>query len=214
MKEYRDRICIAIVGLVFASLVFAAWVLPPKEFSDSERRKLAQFPEFSLAAVRDGSFVEKFERYAQDQFPMRDTFRTVKAFLAYDMYRQLDNNGIYLQDGYAAKLEYPLDEDSVHHAADRFGYIYENFLVDKNVKAYVSIVPDKGYFLQGRMVIWAWIMKNCFRSCRIGCLMLRILIFAGRLTFRIITGQIRIGARRGLWMLRRRLRRGWAAPFR
>ena len=60
MKEYRDRICIAIVGLVFASLVFAAWVLPPKEFSDSERRKLAQFPEFSLAAVRDGSFVEKF----------------------------------------------------------------------------------------------------------------------------------------------------------
>ena len=150
MKEYRYRICIAIVGLVFASLVFAAWVLPPKEFSDSERRKLAQFPEFSLAAVRDGSFVEKFERYAQDQFPMRDTFRTVKAFLAYDMYRQLDNNGIYLQDGYAAKLEYPLDEDSVHHAADRFGYIYENFLVDKNVKAYVSIVPDKGYFLAGK----------------------------------------------------------------
>lgn len=150
MKEYRDRICIAIVGLVFASLVFAAWVLPPKEFSDSERRKLAQFPEFSLAAVRDGSFVEKFERYAQDQFPMRDTFRTVKAFLAYDMFRQLDNNGIYLQDGYAAKLEYPLDEDSVHHAANRFGYIYENFLADKNVEAYLSIVPDKGYFLAGK----------------------------------------------------------------
>lgn len=150
MKKYRDRICIAIVGMVFASLAFAAWALPPKEFSASERRKLAQFPKFSLTAVKDGSFVEKFERYAQDQFPMRDTFRTVKAFLAYDMFRQLDNNGIYLQDGYAAKLEYPLDEDSVHHAADRFGYIYENYLADKNVKAYLSIVPDKGYFLAGK----------------------------------------------------------------
>lgn len=150
LKKYKNLIFIVIVGLVFVSMTLAAWVLPSREFSDSERRKLAQFPEFSLDAMEDGSFQKKFESYTQDQFPQRDTFRTIKACSAYYMLGQLDNNGIYIKDGYAAKLEYPLNEDSVNHAADRFGYIYKNFLADKNLNIYLSIVPDKSYFLAGR----------------------------------------------------------------
>ncbi len=147
MKKYKDMICVAIVGLFFVSLTLAVWVLPSKEFSHSERRKLAQLPELSYGAVKDGSFITEFESYTQDQFPLRDTFRTVKAFLTYYMFRQPDNNGIYMEDGYAAKLEYPLNEKSVNHAADRFEYIYENFLADKNLNICFSIVPDKSYFL-------------------------------------------------------------------
>lgn len=147
MRKYKHISCVAIVGLVFVSMTIAAWILPSKEFSDSERRKLAQFPELSLGTVEDGSFIKKFENYTQDQFPMRDTFRTIKAFITYNMFGQLDNNGIYMKEGYAAKLEYPLNENSVNHAADRFGYVYEKYLADKNLKIYLSIIPDKSYFL-------------------------------------------------------------------
>lgn len=147
MKKYKHMICVVFVGLIFVSMSIAAWIKPSREFSDSERRKLAQFPEISPGAVEDGSFIEKFENYTQDQFPMRDTFRTIKAFSTYYMFGQLDNNGIYMKDGYAAKLEYPLNEESVNHAADRFKYIYENFLADKSLNIYLSIVPDKSYFL-------------------------------------------------------------------
>lgn len=147
MKKYKHRICVVFVGLIFVSMTIAAWIKPSREFSDSERRKLAQFPEISPGAVEDGSFIEKFENYTQDQFPMRDTFRTIKAFSTYYMFGQLDNNGIYMKDGYAAKIEYPLNEESVNHAADRFKYIYENFLADKSLNIYLSIVPDKSYFL-------------------------------------------------------------------
>lgn len=147
MKKYKHMICVVFVGLIFVSMTIAAWIKPSREFSDSERRKLAQFPEISPSAVEDGSFIEKFENYTQDQFPMRDTFRTIKAFSTYYIFGQLDNNGIYMKDGYAAKLEYPLNEESVNHAADRFKYIYENFLADKSLKIYLSIVPDKSYFL-------------------------------------------------------------------
>lgn len=150
MKEYKNLIFVVIVGIVFASMALAAWVLPSKDFSDSERRKLAQFPEFSIDAAWDGSFRTKFESYTQDQFPMRDSFRTVKSFSAYYMLGQLDNNGIYLKDGHAAKLEYPLNEESVIHAADRFGYIYVKFLANKNLNIYLSIVPDKSFFLAKR----------------------------------------------------------------
>ncbi|MCI8371567.1 MAG: hypothetical protein HFI75_04065 [Lachnospiraceae bacterium] len=147
MKKYKDRIFVAIVGLIFASMTFTAWIVSQKESSESERRKLAQFPELSYASIKDGSFMTKFENYTQDQFPLRDAFRTIKAVFAYYMLGQLDNNDIYMKDGYAAKLEYPLNEDSVHHAADRFEYIYNKFLADKNRNIYLSIVPDKSYFL-------------------------------------------------------------------
>lgn len=150
MKKYKYLFFIVIVGLFYVGMTLAAWVLPSREFSDSERRKLAQFPELFLDAVKDGSFQKKFESYTQDQFPLRDTFRTIKACSAYYMLGQLDNNDIYIKDGYAAKLEYPLNEDSVNHAAHRFGYIYENYLADKKLDIYLSIVPDKSYFLARR----------------------------------------------------------------
>lgn len=147
MKQYKNLLCTAVVGLLFAGMTLGAWLLPAKAFSDSERRKLAQFPELSFASVQDGSFMTKFESYTQDQFPLRDTFRTMKAFSAYYMLGQLDNNDIYIRNGYAAKLEYPLNMESINHAADRFEYIYKNYLSDKDVKTYLSIVPDKSYFL-------------------------------------------------------------------
>ena len=37
--------------------------------------------------------------------------------------------------------------DSLEHAADRFAYIYEKYLADKEMNIYLSIVPDKSYFL-------------------------------------------------------------------
>jgi len=135
------------VGILFAGMTLAAWLRPAQEFSDSERRNLAQFPELSLAAISDGSFMSQFETYTQDQFPLRDTFRTIKAYMTYYGLVQLDNNGIYLNDGYAAKLEYPLNEDSIDYAASRFSYIYEHYLKDTDTNIYLSIVPDKSYFL-------------------------------------------------------------------
>lgn len=118
-----------------------------KEFSESERRKLAKFPEFSMEMIQSGKFMDDFENYSLDQFPLRDSFRRVKAFAQYDLFRLKDNNGIYVEDGIAAKLVYPLNENSVLDAAGKFEKIYEDYLDDDVNKIIVSIVPDKGYFL-------------------------------------------------------------------
>ena len=52
MKKQQALISLLIVGAVFTSMVLAAWLLPSKDFSDSERRRLAQRPEFSLSEKR------------------------------------------------------------------------------------------------------------------------------------------------------------------
>ena len=147
INNMNTIVTVIVPGIVFVSLTMASWLLPPQEFSDSERRKLAQRPKFSLDTMSDGSFMTEFEKYTLDQFPLRDQFRTLKAYTTYDVFGQLDNHDIYIQDGHAAKLEYPLQMDSLEHAADRFAYIYEKYLADKEMNIYLSIVPDKSYFL-------------------------------------------------------------------
>ena len=81
MNEYKhiksitnmNRILTVVVpGLIFISLTLASWLLPSRDFSDSERRKLAQRPALSLEVISDGSFMTGFEKYTLDQFPLRN----------------------------------------------------------------------------------------------------------------------------------------------
>lgn len=115
--------------------------------SVGERRPLATFPNVSGEAVFSGAFMTDFEKYTLDQFPLRDRFRTIKAATTFYVLAQKDNNSIYIKDGYAAKLEYPLNTDAIEYAAERFRFLYDRYMADKDVKAYLSIIPDKNYFM-------------------------------------------------------------------
>ena len=133
------------IALLWAVLTMAAWFSPAKELSEAERRPLAQWPEISLESLLDGGFMTEFEDYTLDQFPLRDTFRTIKSLFHYGVLNQSDNNGIYLVGDIAVKQEYPLNPESLYHAADRFQYLYEKYLTESDV--YLAIVPDKGQYL-------------------------------------------------------------------
>lgn len=145
MKKKVRNIGLYLLLLVWLGLAVFAWIKPAGELSVAERRPLAQFPEISKDTVLSGSFMEKFEDYATDQFPARDLFRKLKALFHYNVAQQLDNNDIYVEDGYAAQLEYPLKEDAVDHALGRLQWITEKYLADCNV--YCAVIPDKGYYL-------------------------------------------------------------------
>jgi len=138
------------VGLLSAFVLgFGIWaaVKPADALSTSERRPLAQMPELSASSYLSGKFMSGYEDYATDQFPLREQFRTLKALMGLYVFGQKDNNGVYLADGFAAKLEYPLNEGSVTHAADRFRYLYETLMAGTDTKVYLSAIPDKNYFL-------------------------------------------------------------------
>ena len=149
--KYKNIALICVMAAVIFG--FSVWCIlkPQDEFSDSERRALAAFPELSWEAVfredAEESFMRLFEEYSLDQFPLRDTFRRLKSVAAYYVFGRMDNNGIYLEDGYAAKLEYPLNEASLDFAAKKFRTIYERFLKNTDAEIYTCVIPDKGYFL-------------------------------------------------------------------
>ena len=146
-EKIKNIAIVSLAGLCIFGFFFWGIIQPDQEMSYTERRPLADFPEFSLDAVLSGKFMSEFEDYSLDQFPLRDSFRTLKALNSFYVLGQKDNNNIYLVNGCISKLDYPFNESSVNYAASRFEFIYEKYLKDSNAKVYLSVIPDKNYFL-------------------------------------------------------------------
>jgi len=120
-------------------------ILPDESLSFSERRRLEEFPKITMASIVKGEFFNQLEAYSLDHFVFRDDFRSIKAYGVFHLFRQKDNHGFYLVDNTIIKMEYPLNEDSIHHAAKKLNEIGKRYLQGK--KVYYGIIPDKNYFL-------------------------------------------------------------------
>ncbi len=146
-KKKKDVITSLITAVVILGLSVFAWLKPPADFSATERRQLSKFPELSFETLGNGSFMSKFETYTLDQFPLRDTFRSIKAGVHKYVFRQSDNNGIYRVKGSLSEMDSSLSLEAVNSAVMRFQTVYDTYIKDSNAKVYLSIIPDKNYFL-------------------------------------------------------------------
>ncbi len=134
-----------ILAAAWLILTGFAWFLPDRAASEAERRPLAQMPVLSPDTLLTGKFMSAFESYTQDQFPLRDRFRTLKSLFHAYVLGQRDNNDIYIADGYAAALDFPLDTQSVANAVEKFQFLKDKYL--EGSKIYMAVVPDKSYYL-------------------------------------------------------------------
>lgn len=159
MKEgKRESIFKGTVILGLALLLMAVpisfTITGKKEYSDSERRYLKEFPTLTGGTIMSGSFMEEFEEFTLDHFPFRDKLRGLKTFFSTYIFKNKDNNGIYRYKGYLAKMEYPLREEQVEYAVGKIEDIYNRYLKESGSKCYVAVIPDKNYYmapLSGRL---------------------------------------------------------------
>ena len=145
-KKTKDRLlCIVMAAFLFVSAAICI-IRPSQDYSVSERRPLEQMPEISIKTIFNGKFMENFEDYATDQFPLRDVLRSVKAYTQFRLLGKSDNNDVYMAEGYLNKLDYPLNETSLINAANKFTKLYDKYLQNSEGNIYLSIIPDKNYF--------------------------------------------------------------------
>lgn len=148
MRKGRNEVLrVCLVGGVFAALTLTAWLKPADAFSASERRKLSQFPEFSVKSVKTGLFMTQLESYLVDQFPWRDELRGWKALTYRYGLGQKDNHEVYLEQGVLSKLQYPYQPAAAENACAKFQRIYDRYLKDSETVVYTALIPDKNYFL-------------------------------------------------------------------
>lgn len=133
--------------LLSASLGLASIVMPDQKVSKSERRQLRQFPELNLSSVLDGSFGSQFEAYALDQEAGRDMLLDIRSLAARYIFGNQDDGGIISWQGSLIQLDQE-EKGSVQHALRIFDAIDTKYLHDTQCRIYVSVIPDKAFFVQ------------------------------------------------------------------
>ena len=76
-----------------------------------------------------------------DQFPLREQLRTVNSLVRLYGLGQADIHSIYLQGGGAFRMDGPLQEKQVRHAAAVFSAVRETYF--PSLPPHYVIVPDK-----------------------------------------------------------------------
>ena len=87
MRSLRLQRLINISGIrVFFAVLFLVAVIAlipalRPEYSDSEKRNLAAFPEFSFSALMSGDYFDDINIWFSDTFPFRDTLVNINSYL-------------------------------------------------------------------------------------------------------------------------------------
>lgn len=145
--KHKNIISVLIFAILVGTISLGCVFKPHTQYSESERRLLEKKPELTKETLFSGSYTEDFEKYVTDQFPLRDSFRSVKALFSTYVFNKMENNGLFTEEGHISKMEYPVNSHMVDNAQQKFDKLYEKYMKDKNVNIYLSIIPDKNYFL-------------------------------------------------------------------
>ncbi len=143
----KNKINCLLCGGIVIALSLLVFFYRGSGYSYSERRELKRFPEATAESVFSGAFASGFEEYSTDNFPFRDTFRSIKAYTEYGVFQKSDNNKVIYEDGHLSSIEYPINKDVLDYQTGRLGFVYERFFKNTDANIYLSIVPDKNMFL-------------------------------------------------------------------
>ena len=144
MEKVRNIATLAVFVIALFGLCIAFFITPEVPRSQAERRLLARAPRRSAEAILSGAYMYALDEYIQDQFPLRETFRTINAVTRFALGRR-DTNGYYFAAGHLSSLEFPLNAEAVHRNAAHLNAISDWLF--EGLHVFYAVIPDKNYFL-------------------------------------------------------------------
>ena len=140
MSKKENIITIVLFFGFILGFLIAFIVKPDIKFSDNENRYLEQQPKASFADVKSGEFMEGWEDYVSDQFPLRDSFMMVGARCK-NYIGIKDINGVFLgADGHLLSV---MDKNAINHERVVKNIdIINSFLNKVDADAAFMLVPD------------------------------------------------------------------------
>lgn len=152
MTKAYSRLVAAVFCLFLGGMLVWSLLLPDRDRSEAENRTLAQWPAFSWASLRDGSYTEAVEEYFSDQFPLRDQWTGLKA-RAEQIIGKREFHGVYLCDDplfNSGTLISRVDTPDAALVEKNLGYV--TALTDKtDVPAYLGLIPSAAEIWQDRL---------------------------------------------------------------
>lgn len=145
--DKKSLLTIILFLAVYLFFIIFKIVTPDQDYSMSERRALKKNPAVKMEELLSGNYMEKFDDYTLDQFPLRDSLRSVKAYMTKNILFQKDNHGLYYKNNHLSKIEYPANMEKLERAYNKLTQIYDEYISKSNCKTYLSVIPDKNNFL-------------------------------------------------------------------
>lgn len=122
----HQKITAALFFLILAVVPLLIFLLPKQEFSQEENRYLADFPTLSLRSIADKEFMDGFDEYAADHFPLRTSWIGMKTRLEH-LSGEKEVNGVYiLKDRLIEKVD-TLDEENIRKSIDEINAFAARF---------------------------------------------------------------------------------------
>lgn len=143
--KFQKLLTVSLCSIFILFFSFWCFFITTPDYSESERRKLAQFPEITWQSVASGEFAKKFEEYTTDRFPARESWRSIKAYARLKLLLQSENNNVFVKNGHISKIEYPINTNMLDYSANLFTKIHQKYLQDN--KVYFAVIPDKNKYI-------------------------------------------------------------------
>ena len=155
MKKKSILQGIYVVGIIGCLTIAGIYIFAGKTkyFSEQENRYLTTLREISWKGITDGIVQEQLDKFASDQFPLRNQWMELSTTLEKGMGNSCIN-GIYLgKDGYY--LEQVLNSDISQTRYENNLTMLQQFLSKKNGRKAVMLVPSRGCILKDKLPKWA-----------------------------------------------------------
>ena len=133
---------IAVFSLIVCGFFILTRIITPPEIIQSERRFPAKLPAITVKTVSSAEFMDGFESFAADNFPLREYLRTVHSLSVFGLFMQTDKNGLYFGPEGIGEFK-PLNENSVEQAANKIKTIAGGL---SGVNIYYAFIPDKSVY--------------------------------------------------------------------
>lgn len=140
---------ISVISTFFFVLVvffIGGVILPDREYSETENRKLAEFPVVTVENIFSGKFMTDFETYLSDQFINRDFIVSVKTIISSALGNK-EVNGVYIGKNdrlFEVPSEYNIDDLTnkakiINDFADKYNIENKYFILAPNS---TEIIPE------------------------------------------------------------------------
>jgi len=133
--------------LIIVALSVLTFALPQKEYSETEKRYLEKFPEFSAESVLNGEFQDKFEKYVSDHIPGRNFFVGLNSYFSLAMGRNTISDIYFCKDGYLINAP----RDNKTETFEKNLKNFNEFTKAVNVPSSIMIVPRTGYIMEDKL---------------------------------------------------------------
>lgn len=136
----KDKIMVVLFFSICFSIMICYFILPQTKYSYSERRTLTTIDKLLKYNLLDDNYSEKLEDFAVDQIVLRDTFKSLKSHITFDILKQKDEQGyFYIDNHWFAMNDKYTSDGSFSSKMNIISNEYEN------VK--LLIIPTKNYYL-------------------------------------------------------------------